>query len=241
MLPLAALPSLRPMFATPVYDGAKPPYVASLWGLAAQMGRLGVDAVLQLLGESLITRARNRLVMRFLEDETRTHLFWIDSDIGFSVEAVLRLLLADRDVVAGVYPLKRYNEDGSLSYPFNPIDGRLKADGEGFAAVAEAPTGFMCVKREVIYKMMAAYPELQYTPEARPEDEAMSDKRASLHWRLFDTMVDPKTRRFLSEDYAFCQRWRVMGGDVFIDLHSKLQHEGRHVYQGDLLAYLRAR
>ena len=56
--------------------------------------------------ESLITRGRNKMVLRFLEDESLTHLFWIDSDIGFTPQAVCRLLLADRDVAAGVYPMK---------------------------------------------------------------------------------------------------------------------------------------
>ena len=60
-------------------------------------------------GESLITRARNNCVATFLENKEWTHLFWIDSDIGFSAEAFYRLLLADKDVAAGIYPLKREN------------------------------------------------------------------------------------------------------------------------------------
>ena len=48
--------------------------------------------------ESLITRGRNKMVIRFLEDESLTHLFWIDSDIAFRPQSVCRLLLADRDV-----------------------------------------------------------------------------------------------------------------------------------------------
>ncbi len=43
----------------------------------------------------------------FLENKEWTHLFWIDSDIGFSPEAALRLLQADYEIAAGVYPLKR--------------------------------------------------------------------------------------------------------------------------------------
>ena len=59
--------------------------------------------------ESLITRGRNKMVIRFLEDESLTHLFWIDSDIASPPQQVCRLLLADRDVCAGVYPMKSIN------------------------------------------------------------------------------------------------------------------------------------
>ena len=190
------------------------------------------------------------MVLRFLEDESLTHLFWIDSDIGFTPQAVCRLLLADRDVVAGVYPMKsmhwpkeglpegttreqfevRYGE-----YPFNEM-GKMSqyADADGFAEVAEAPTGFMCIKRQVFYKMMQRYPELNYVP-----DGPKPHPQAHLHWLFFDCMVDPDSRRYLSEDFAFCRRWRDMGGKVYVDLNSKLQHAGQHLYRGDLIESLK--
>src|SRR5471032_544842 len=58
--------------------------------------------------DSLITRARNTMVAEYLADERFTHLMWIDGDIGFKGSDVVRLLLADRPLVAGVYPLKTY-------------------------------------------------------------------------------------------------------------------------------------
>jgi hypothetical protein len=54
-----------------------------------------------------VKRARNDCVAYFLTNTQFTHLFWIDADIGYSPEAAYRFLRADRDVVAGVYPLKR--------------------------------------------------------------------------------------------------------------------------------------
>jgi hypothetical protein len=52
-------------------------------------------------------------------------------------------------------------------------------------------------------------------------------------------MVDPDSRRYLSEDFAFCRRWRDMGGKVYVDLNSKLQHGGQHLYRGDLIESLK--
>jgi hypothetical protein len=158
MLPDAALFSMKVMFATPCYISAvSMNYTVGIFDLVMHTKRFGPECILHMHSESLITRGRNKMVLRFLEDESLTHLFWIDSDIGFTPQAVCRLLLADRDVAAGVYPMKsmhwpkeglpegttreqfevRYGE-----YPFNEM-GKMSqyADADGFAEVAEAPTG----------------------------------------------------------------------------------------------------
>ena len=59
---------------------------------------------------------------------------------------------------------------------------------------------------------MEKYPELNYVPDGPP-----NNPQAHLHWRFFDCMVDPDSGRYLSEDYAFCRRWRDIGGKVFVD------------------------
>jgi hypothetical protein len=200
-------------------------YVASIFSMTLDAGHLGLPCTLHLHSESLITRGRNNIVRKFLAEEQFTHLFWIDSDIVFSPESVFRLLQADRDVAAGVYPMKNFKwPDEGISgamtyrqfqlryteYPFNPIDhGASKVnsyvDNEGFAEVAEAPTGFMVIKRHVFTDMMKRYPELNYVPDGPP-----NHPQAHLHWRFFDCMADPDSGRYLSEDFAFCHRWRDM-------------------------------
>jgi hypothetical protein len=111
--------------------------------------------------DSLITRARNTMVAEFLADSRFTHLMWIDGDIGFKGDDVVRLLKADRPVVAGVYPLK---SDGwpraglseplaagttkadfqarFATYPAVARTGKLEPDEDGFLDVLYAPTGF---------------------------------------------------------------------------------------------------
>ena len=159
-------------------------YVTSIFDLTHHAHRFGLDCILHMHSESLITRGRNKMVIRFLEDESLTHLFWIDSDIAFRPQSVCRLLLADRDVCAAVYPMKSFNwpagglpqgmtrEEFELrfgEFPYNPIDHGKAAskfvDSDGFVEVAEAPTGFMCIKRQVLYDMMKRYPKLNYVPD----------------------------------------------------------------------------
>ena len=107
MLPYSALKSMRVMFATPCYiSGVSMNYVASIFSLALDSAHVGLPCILHLHSESLITRGRNKIVIKFLSEESFSHLFWIDSDIAFSSQSVFRLLLADRDIAAGVYPMK---------------------------------------------------------------------------------------------------------------------------------------
>jgi hypothetical protein len=93
----------------------------------------------------------------------------------------------------------------------------------------------MCIKRHVIYDMMKRYPELNYVPDGPP-----NHPQAHLHWLFFDCMVDPESGRYLSEDYAFCRRWRDMGGKVYVDVDTPLQHLGQMAYSGNLFQSLRA-
>jgi hypothetical protein len=134
---------------------------------------------------------------------------------------------------------QRQFEDRYTEYPFNPIDhgaSRVSqfADDDRFIEVAEAPNGFMCVKRDVFRRLMEGYPNLRYTPDGPP-----GHPQAHLHWRFYDCMVDPDSGRYLSEDYAFCRLWRDLGGKVWVDLECKLNHLGQHMYRGDLAESLR--
>ncbi|WP_144150388.1 hypothetical protein [Paraburkholderia sp. BCC1885] len=250
MLDHSALASMKPLFMTPCYGGnVAANFTNSLLELNNGLWQMGMRAAIRIdSGESLITRARNQAVARFLLDRSLTHLFWIDADIGFSADQVFRLLLADRDVVAGVYPIKRFDwpeqlpagltketfSQRYLRYPVNAHDGASsEIDGDGFLEVSEAPTGFMCIRRSVIEAMVAQLPELRYVPDG-PPDSPLRD----LCYRFFDVMVEPATGRYLSEDYAFCRRWRDIGGRVFVDTQSKLSHQGIYTWHGDFGASL---
>ncbi|KPU92918.1 hypothetical protein APR50_12980 [Variovorax paradoxus] len=259
MLSIDALKDIRPFIATPSYSGAMTSdYVRSLLGLVNLAWRHGFPMQTRFLdGDSLIPRARNRLVAEFMADSRWTHLFWIDADIGFEPEAALRLLLAGRAVVAGAYPHKNdgwpraglaqplpagsTREDFEARHAVFPVNltgpevaGRVDADG--FVEVLDAPTGFMLIERAVFERLAQALPELRYTPD-RMEDEAAA---AWPHHRFFDVWAEPGNGRYLSEDFAFCRRWQSIGGQVFVDTRSRLTHTGTRVYRGDYARSLAA-
>ncbi len=55
--------------------------------------------------DALVTNSRNHLANQFLETPA-THLMWIDADIGFNGLDIVSMLIADQDIICGLYPKK---------------------------------------------------------------------------------------------------------------------------------------
>lgn len=244
------------LLATPCYGNVVcTNYLLSIIQLVSWAGQNGVPVTFFTTGgDSLVTRARNNIVAYFLENPQYTHLMWVDADIGFEPQAFERLLRADKDVAAGVYPFKRIIWDdvrqaalrgeteleaASLRYVLNFKDPAHVVTQNGFAEVLDAATGFMLIKRSVFERMREAYPELQY--ESDSHDSSGAFNKTNNHYLFFDVMLEPETRRYLSEDYAFCRRWQAIGGEIWVDLYSKLSHQGSQVYHGNVQTALVAK
>src|SRR5580700_10877529 len=105
-----SLPNVNLVVATPCFGGQiSVVYAASLMKLQ-KLVRSYRDFNIKMLfkdGDALITRARASLVAQFLDDPSATHLLFIDADIGFEPNQVLRLINCGADVCAAVYPIKR--------------------------------------------------------------------------------------------------------------------------------------
>lgn len=200
--------------------------------------------------ESLITRARNTLVSTFLDRPQYSHFLFIDSDIAFEPDQVFRLLESGHEVVGGVYPIKWLDwqriggavrsghpdpEPVSLHYAVE-FDGQEIKAQDGFARARYVATGFLMLRRAALERMRDRYPELKINV---PHVAGLP--RSDNHYAFFDTMVDPETRNYLSEDYAFCRRWQAAGGEIWVDLRSKLTHVGSNAFRGDLTQVLQRR
>ena len=236
--------------ATPCFGGqVSTLYVSSIFALQSAVRPLSnLRLKVELRdGDALITRARANLMTYFLDDPTATHLLFIDADIGFTPEQVFRLLESGADVVAGVYPIKKVNWDkarravetrrpnvpaASLDYVFELDNPDHVAVVNGFTRVRYAGTGFLMIRRHVFEKMCAHpdYASLQFLREHSHDTLAGSPNR----FALFDSMIDPATGTYLSEDFAFCKRWTDIGGEIWGDLESRLDHVGPTVYRGDV-------
>lgn len=234
--------------ATPCYGGVvTSAYANSLMLLQQACGERGVLFHWLLLGgDALITRARADLAAHFLDRADATHLLFIDADIGFAPEQVFRLMEFGAEITACAYPSKTIDwarvrhvlaagrkkpEAAALRYVFEAEDSERFVAQNGFARVRAAGTGFLMVRRSALERLCISYPDLRYRRTATSADPlAASPNR----YALFDCMIEPDTGTYLSEDYAFCRRWTALGGEIWLDLESRLTHVGPMAFQGDL-------
>ena len=238
-------PSL--MIATPMYGGmCTGHYVQGLLLTMQKMRDIGVNvAWCQIMNESLITRARNELTRIFLESD-HDYLMFIDADIGFDGEAVAQLMMADKDVVCGIYPKKEVNwesveraasggkqglEDYAGAFVFNMAgNGTAETDESGCIEVRHGGTGFMLIKREVFEVLAPHVPTYRVSSF---QDEAGNYAKPLTH-EFFATSID-KSGALLSEDYHFCELVREHGGGIYAQPFIKLNHVGTYVFGGDIL------
>jgi hypothetical protein len=237
------MPKPLVVIATPCYGGlVNIAYMNSILRLSAAVGST-IPLSISLLGkDSLITRARAMLVASFLENPAATHLMFIDSDISFEPEQFERLFRHDKDFVAAMYPVKEIDwgrqplahargeaaETAGLDYVGALCKGReLRIDGD-FATALYAGAGFQLIKRTVLERLTAAHPELAFT-----QVHTTNPTAGRRQFALFDPIIDPDTGEYLSEDFAFCRRWRDLGGEIWLDLRSRLTHTGSADFRGD--------
>jgi hypothetical protein len=220
-------------------------YMESVCNLLQYGSSIDLAISVEMIGyESLITRGRNTIVSKFLDSPTATHLMFIDADIGFTPDQVMRLLEFDQMVVAGMYPLKIVHYDramfenldhgealetAQINYVGTPERGEALEVVDGFATGVVAGAGFLMMKREALDLLIKAYPETHYTMA----HNAAEPSRSPNQYALFDCLIEPDTGHYLSEDYAFCHRWRALGQKLWLDIRSKLMHIGPREYAGD--------
>ena len=222
--------------ATPMYGGmAAGIYTVSMVQLSGIFLRNRVDSLYAVtLSESLVPNARNVLTHQFLESKA-THLMWIDSDIGFNATDIVSMLIADRDIVGGIYPKKEVDwasvaqaaksgvppeelSNHAGSFAVKLIDDSadsLAADPDGLLEIAAAGTGFMLIKRGVFDTLSEVVPE--YAPDEKPIKE------------YYATTTDP-SGRLITEDYHFCLLARSHGFKIYAAPWVRLGHAGTYVF-----------
>jgi len=256
-MPIAELQKRKLFLATPMYGGqCAGMYTRSIADLAAICAKHEIQLQLYyLFNESLVTRARNYCVDEFLRSEA-THFMFIDSDIGFNPQDVIALLAlqsdeSDYDVVGGPYPKKciswekikmavdkgKADEDPNQlekyvgDYVFNPKSGAKEIPIGQPVEVMEMGTGFMMIRRKTFEKYKEAFPHLSYKPDH--VRTAAFDGSREIH-AYFDCIIDPVSKRYLSEDYMFCYNVQKINMKVWLCPWMQMYHVGSYVFGGSL-------
>lgn len=246
---LANTPSL--LVATPVGGGVVVhDFVHSLNALRAHLEGLGWAMEFVSQPDGLVTRSRNAFASYVVRNERFSHLLMLDADVVVSPEAVERLVRSGHDVAGCVVPLRSVNwkrvreflnerpeatEEElraiSAEYAVNFDKGQNSIDG--FIPVQSIGSAVMLISRNALVQMSES-DTVQYAKRGLHAADLKSDG-----WTFFDPFVDAQGT-YLSEDYAFCDRWRSQGGKVWADLRSTTRHIGPVSVYGDIATSISA-
>jgi hypothetical protein len=257
-VPIEKLRENKLFVATPMYGGmCAGMFAKSSADLSALCTQYGIPLQFYyLFNESLITRARNYCVDEFMRSPAE-HLMFIDSDIGFNPQDVLALMALQAEepdkypIIGGPYPKKCISwekiklavdkgiadEDPNVlekfvgDYVFNPKNGTGSIPINEPVEVLEIGTGFMMIHKSALTKFAEAYPEYSYRPD-HVRTEAFDGSREILQY--FQAEIDPKSKRYLSEDYWFCQKVQAIGLSTWFCPWMSMQHVGSYIFGGSL-------
>jgi predicted metal-binding protein len=240
-------PKISLMLCTPCHSDVTMHYTQGLLELQQLCFKKKIRITFTLLKSSLVTQGRNLCTSAFLESNC-THMLFVDSDIYFRAESIIKMLDIDKELISIPYPLKtmmwdklykKWN-DGEVknagdihrflnTYPMKVADANNITLDSGVMEVTHSPTGCMLIKRSVFDKMIEKYPDKNIVQKTVINGEYVD--RPHL-WNFFDCIHDPETKTYLGEDFSFCKLWKDIGGKCYVFVNDPIIHVGEHQYEG---------
>lgn len=228
--------------ATPMYGGqCMGMYLESVLRLQVALMQRGWGfSYLSSYNDALIQRARDYACFKFLKSEA-THLLFIDADIEFNANDVIKMIEADEDIVCGMYPKKMIMWDkteaavkngaptaalpvASVEYVFNvPDDGTpFITFGDHLVPIKHGGTGYMLIKRKVFDEMAKTLPTYN--------NHYYYDEMDQRFINFFSIGINEKHDMLLSEDWRFCEDWTALGGEIFLAAWARARHVGTFTF-----------
>ena len=233
--------------ATPVHSEVSIHYTQALLEFQKKCVEKKIAVNFELVKSSLVTQGRNICVSNFLSQPKFTHLLFIDSDIYFHSDSIVKMLEKDKDIISIPYPLKTIRWDkvfdkikkGEITneneiykwtntYPMKMKEKNFDVK-RGVLEVHSSPTGCMLIKREVFDKLIKAYPDKNIVQKTIINGEYVTKPNM---WNFFDTLHDPVEKTYLGEDFSFCKLWTDIGGKCHAYISDEISHIGEHAYTG---------
>lgn len=251
---------------TPVYGGVIfINYMQCMINTMKFLDKFGIKVFLEFCkNDSLVCRARNNLVAKALSNPLTTHIMFIDADITWDPVDIVKLIVADKSLIGGVYPLKHYNWSNIISNDGTNVVQQL-IDKKNRSQLAPFVSDQQMVQYNMVrYNLNFISPvvsiennltkvkhiatgfmmmkrstveqmQLAYPATKYTDDVGFLQGDENKHaFALFDCGVEDD--HYLSEDWMFCHRWTKMGGSVYIDVSINLTHTGQEDFAGSFIA-----
>lgn len=233
---------MKIFIGTPMYGGmAKNNYVIGLQNLVVKLSQRGHQiSTTTVANESLITRARNTIVHKFLKTDSDALLF-IDADHGFNPDDIIKMIESGKELIGAPYPMKGINwenvrlaalagkkdlESYSGYFAMNLLKENQQFDVNEPFKVKDIGTGMLFIKREVFEKLKPVCGSYNHNSVGDLGIEFGEEIT-----EYFFTKID-ENKILLSEDYAFCRMWQEQGGEVWSAPWVRITHSGDYNFAG---------
>jgi hypothetical protein len=213
--------------------------------------------------DSLVSRARNNLIAKAMSNPEVTHMLFIDSDITWDPVDIIKLLIADKALVGGSYPLKKYNWETIMDNPLTSLQNIINRKNNSQlknVITDEQMLRYNLVRYNINFLdsyltiennltkvrhlatgfMMIKRNTIVQMSKAFPQTKYTDDvgfltgSENDFAYALFDCGVEEG--HYFSEDWLFCHRWTKMGGNIYLDVSINLTHTGLEDYRGSFIA-----
>ena len=240
-------------------------YVKCVMATADMFRSLGIGYSLEFCrNDSLVSRARNNLVAKAMNDPEMTHIIFIDADITWNPTDILKLIICNKALCGGVYPLKHYYWERLTANPEKNfikevLERKKKSDFHAHISdelmiqhnllryninynnnVLSIENNLAKVRHLATGFMMIKRSTIEKMSQAFPSTKYTDDvgflqgKENDFAYALFDCGVEDN--HYYSEDWLFCHRWKKMGGSIWLDVTINLVHTGNEDFSGSYLS-----
>ena len=243
--------NIKLFVATPVHSHVSIHYTQSIFGLQRLCNEKKIPIMLHMMQSSLVTQGRNLCVADFLNSEC-THMLFIDSDILFKAESIIKMIEKNQEVLSIPYPMKnilwhkvldKWRGIPSMNFeqastcgnvfPIKIKNGTEDIDViDDMVELTHSMTGCMLIKRQVFDKMIKEYPDLTIHQDSIIDDKLVRKKNL---YNFFDTYYDKENKLYLGEDFAFSRLWTKIGGKCMALITEYITHVGEYPFKGRLM------
>jgi len=210
------------LIGTPCYGGnCHADFVHSLMGIIqAQQAGLLDYSLMTITNESLITRARNTIISTFFHNKNFTHLFFIDSDLGFPKELLPTMLKQNKSVIGCPVPLKGFDKNNNSVFNVGKV---FEEKSNNVYTVEHVGTALFMLDR------FSAENLCNNSEKYYPSSLSRGLKQEDTQFDVFNVGV--KNGVYLSEDYYVCHKLRDLGFDIHIQNGFSIKHNGNYTFQ----------
>ena len=235
-------PKPKVYIATPCYDMMRIETCVSLIDTFSTLGKHGIECKFKSVKTSLVTHGRNLLTAGFL-NSVFDYMLFVDADVEFKPEAVMRMLVTKKDIISTPYRVK--NEPEILEYAVKFKDSKdIKILPWDIVEIEEGPAGLMLIHRRVYEGLMKKRPDLKIkfdeptrkkmNKEIGAEDDAID----RYMYNFWDTTFCLEDGEWKGEDLSFCNLATDAGFKVYANLDSETTHHGSYGWKGRFGDYL---